>query len=233
MNLERHEIQLQIVLLNDLIIDFDMIIVGNNSFDNYNYSDMCLLLGNTWGCAPDGDCCLGCASRQETFINCADVAIFDNDGTVASTAAPSTAKPTTTAPTQPSSTEVPTQAPTTPSPTTLAPTQAPTTTLPTHETTSAGDVLMDCPLDYTLMCDGVGELAGDLTRQRFCNDHCRKATSICTSQYCSCTCQKISCKAVGLYKGSEPHDDWCQMMCTQDSSLCPTLGDQCSCTEDA
>ncbi|XP_062608223.1 uncharacterized protein LOC134270057 [Saccostrea cucullata] len=200
--------------------------------------------GNTWGCTEDGDCCLGCASKQETFINCADVTIFDNDETVPSTSAPSTEKPTTkapetNAPTTPAPTNAPTtQAPTTPAPTTQAPTtqaptEAPTTTLPTHETTSAESVLMDCPPDYTLMCDGVGDLAGDLTRQQFCNDHCRKKTSTCTSEFCTCTCQKISCKSIGPFEGSRTHDDWCQMMCTQDFNGCPELSSECECTEDA
>ncbi|XP_056009413.1 uncharacterized protein LOC125680015 [Ostrea edulis] len=55
--------------------------------------------GNSWGCAPDGTCCNGCSSiDQETYMNCADVAIFDNDNTILSTSASTIAKPTTTAP---------------------------------------------------------------------------------------------------------------------------------------
>lgn len=126
----------------------------------------------------------------------------------------------------------PTAAPTTHSPTTQSPTDAPTTQGPSTQSPTDDCVLMECPVGLTLMCDGTGDLAGDLTRQRFCNDHCRLQTASCTTQLCSCTCKKITCKAVGGYEGSPTHDDWCQTICTQDSNLCPDHRDQCQCTED-
>lgn len=198
----------------------------------------CLCVGNTWGCAPDGDCCLGCASKQETFINCADIAIFDDGGVAPPTSGPSTGNPPTQAPTtaqpteRPTTQAPPTAAPTTHSPTTQSPTDAPTTQGPSTQSPTDDCVLMECPVGLTLMCDGTGDLAGDLTRQRFCNDHCRLQTASCTTQLCSCTCKKITCKAVGGYEGSPTHDDWCQTICTQDSNLCPDHRDQCQCTED-
>lgn len=194
--------------------------------------------GNTWGCAPDGDCCLGCASKQETFINCADIAIFDDGGVAPPTSGPSTGNPPTQAPTtaqpteRPTTQAPPTAAPTTQSPATQSPTDAPTTQGPSTQSPTDDCVLMECPVGLTLMCDGTGDLAGDLTRQRFCNDHCRLQTASCTTQLCTCMCKKITCKAVGGYEGSPTHDDWCQTICTQDSNLCPDHRDQCQCTED-
>lgn len=71
-------------------------------------------VANSWGCDPDGSCGMG-KGEQETFVNCADIRITKNDGSV---------------PTDP-----PTQAP---PPTTQAPTDAPTTPLPTNAPNPGG-----------------------------------------------------------------------------------------------
>ena len=64
-------------------------------------------VANSWGCDGPGDCGMG-KGEQETFVNCADIRITKNDGSVPT-------KPPTQAP--PRTTQAPTERPTKPPPT--------------------------------------------------------------------------------------------------------------------
>lgn len=79
-----------------------------------------------------------------------------------------------------------------------------------------------------LMCHGTPP--DDVTEERFCNEHCRKGTSSCTTKRCYCQCENITCKAIGAFAGQTSVDAWCTTICTLTSDLCSTANrDRCNC----
>ncbi|XP_022323006.2 uncharacterized protein LOC111124444 [Crassostrea virginica] len=79
-----------------------------------------------------------------------------------------------------------------------------------------------------LMCHGTPP--DDVTEERFCNEHCRKGTSSCTTKRCYCQCENITCKAIGAFDGQTSVDAWCTTICTLTSDLCSTANrDRCRC----
>ena len=194
---------------------------------------MYYITGNNNGCDKiTGECCKGCGP-QETFINCADIAI-DGDGgsnpattkspvpsTSTSTPVPTTTKtatkvtslPSTT--TKKSSTQLPTSSPKT---STLAPSTTPSTSSGNHNPTCAADEKSDCI--------GVGVYDG-LGYESWCNIYCGMKSRACTADLCECRCRKaINCYAIGVFDTVPGMDDYCQENC-QDG--CADISHICKC----
>ncbi|XP_076086507.1 uncharacterized protein LOC143057150 isoform X2 [Mytilus galloprovincialis] len=171
---------------------------------------------------------------QETFINCADVAIDDGDDPI--NPPPVTSRPPTTkASTQPptTTTKSTTQRPltTTKRTTTTKPTSAPSTSKPTTKapsttTTSSSGHVTSCAADEVIDCIGVGVYAG-IGYERWCNTYCGDQHVACSPDLCQCSCiPKATCRAIGGYETIPGMDKYCEDACQYG---CNHLSDMCSC----
>jgi hypothetical protein len=153
------------------------------------------------------ECCKGCGP-QETFVNCADIAI-DDDGSVVSTPKPTTK----TTPQQ-----------TTPKWTTPSP---PTTSIQPETTTKdLGPHVTSCANDELLDCIGVG-VYESLNYESWCNTYCSAGRPVCTPELCRCNCKKkVTCFAIGDYEDIPGLDDWCTDTCQYG---CASFSHICSC----
>ncbi|XP_052082259.1 uncharacterized protein LOC127719925 [Mytilus californianus] len=169
---------------------------------------------------------------QETFINCADIAIDDEANPINPT--PVTSRPPTTkASTQPppsTTTKLTTKKPltTTKKPTTTsAPsTSKPKTKAPSTTTTSFTGHVTSCKADEIIDCIGVGVYAG-LGYERWCNTYCGDQQDACSPNLCQCRCiQMVTCKAIGGYETIPGMDQYCEDACQYG---CNHLSSMCSC----
>ncbi|CAG2245934.1 unnamed protein product [Mytilus edulis] len=132
---------------------------------------------------------------QETFINCADVAIDDDEDPI--NPPPVTSRPPTTkASTQPptTTTKSTTQRPLTTTKRTT--TTKPTTKAPSTTTTSSSGHVTSCEADEVIDCIGVGVYAGK-GYERWCNTYCGDQHAACSPDLCKCSCiPKAKCRAI-------------------------------------
>ncbi|CAC5389222.1 unnamed protein product [Mytilus coruscus] len=163
---------------------------------------------------------------QETFINCADIAIDDADNPINPT--PVTSRPPTTKAST-TTTKSTTQKPRTTikSTTTSAPSNSkPTTKAPSSTTFSSTGHVTSCKADEVIDCIGVGVYAG-LGYERWCNTYCGDQHSACSPNLCQCRCiQMVTCKAIGGYETIPGMDQYCEDACQYG---CNHLSSMCSC----
>ncbi|CAG2239371.1 unnamed protein product [Mytilus edulis] len=165
---------------------------------------------------------------QETFINCADVAIDDDSNPINPT--PATSRPPTTTTTK-STTQRPlttTKKQTTTKPTTTsAPsTSKPTTKVPSTTTTPSSGHVTSCEADEIIDCIGVGVFAG-IGYERWCNTYCGYQHAACSPDLCQCSCiPKATCRAIGGYETIPGMDKYCEDACQYG---CNHLSNMCSC----
>ncbi|XP_076039285.1 uncharacterized protein LOC143024375 [Oratosquilla oratoria] len=155
--------------------------------------------GNTWGSCTDGSTSVGCGN-QETFINCADIAINTNAGLAASNvnalnnqwllyfrgSFPGGS------------------------------------TIPTHSLSNPNDLK---PLVVrSQLCIPMGQYKNVPFMKDWCRTNCLKYPPNCHPKVCKCV---MECEAVGEFALQRDADVYCHQNCLKFNSKCPE--DRCRC----